>query len=704
MIRIKVDGKEIDVPEHFTLLQAAESAGAEVPRFCFHERLSVAGNCRMCLVEVKGGPPKPQASCALGVKDLRVGPNGELPEILTSSDMVKKGRAGVLEFLLINHPLDCPICDQGGECDLQDQAMAYGHTVSRYNESKRAVEEKYLGPLIKTAMTRCIHCTRCVRFITEVAGVSELGLTGRGEDAEIASYLESSLTSEMQGNIIDLCPVGALTSKPYEFKARPWELHKVETIDVMDALGSAIRVDIRGNAVLRILPRINDQINEEWISDKTRFVVDGLRSNRIDQPYVKGADGKFIAVSWGEALDKITQELQKTIKAGKANSVGALAGPLSGVEEMFALKELLASFGAHNVDCRQNNSTMHPIYGRGSYLFNSTIEGIDSADAILLIGTNPRIESAVLNSRILKRQRNAKIPIGFIGKQADLSYPYEFLGNGSQSIMDLLNRKSYFLDKLQKAKRPLIILGQAALSVDSGLEILRATLKLSELVGALTPEWNGFSVLQTEASAVGGLDIGFVPPVNITSQNIVCDSEILFLLGVDDLDLSQTSAFTIYIGTHGDKGANQADVILPASTYLEKSAIFVNMEGRPQLTSKVLFAPGEAKEDWSIIRALSESLNMKLPFDSLPQLRARLYNNYPHLANTNELTDTDINHLLEQAMEFKSLEEVNFLSTIHDFYLTNAIARSSKTLSECSAFFSAQKASSVKSPAKQRMG
>lgn len=686
MIKIKVDGKELDVPEHFTLLQAAEAAGVEVPRFCFHERLSIAGNCRMCLVEVKGGPPKPQASCALGVKDLRAGPNGELPEILTASPMVKKGRAGVLEFLLINHPLDCPICDQGGECDLQDQAMAFGRATSRYHEAKRAVEEKYLGPLVKTVMTRCIHCTRCVRFTTEVAGISELGLVGRGEDAEITSYLEHALTSELQGNIIDLCPVGALTAKPYEFKARPWEMHKVETLDVMDALGSSIRVDIRENAVMRILPRVNEEINEEWISDKTRFVVDGLRSNRIDRPYIKDSNNKFIETSWDEAFAAIAN----AVKANNREAIGAIAGPLSGVEEMFALKELLASLGSSNIDSRQHNSAIHPSYGRGSYLFNSSIEAIENADAILLVGANPRIEASVLNARILKRQRNGDIPIGVVGKAVNLRYPYEFLGEGTNSLEDLLNSDNNFVEKLKNAKHPLIIIGQAALSGKNGVANLFAALKLSDMVGALTPDWNGFCVLHTAASTVGGLDIGFVPSVDVTASDIIHNSKVLFLLGADEFDLSDKQAFTIYIGTHGDYGANNADVILPAATYLEKSAIFVNTEGRPQLTNKALFAPGQAKEDWSIIRALSAQLEVPLPFDSLQQLRALLYKKHPHLSKTNKIITSDVEELKALALRYKKLEVGDFSTVIEDFYLTNAIARSSKILSECSAFFNSQ--------------
>src|SRR5688572_28070749 len=410
MAKLKVDGKEIEVPDHYTLLQAAETACSEVPRFCFHERLSIAGNCRMCLVEVKGGPPKPQASCAMGVRDLRPGPNGELPEMFTNTPMVKKAREGVMEFLLINHPLDCPICDQGGECDLQDQAMAFGVDSSRYKENKRAVEDKYIGPLVKTIMNRCIHCTRCVRFTTEAGGLSELCLSRRGEDAEITTYLESGMTSELQGNVIDLCPLGALTSKPFAFTARPWELTKTESIDVMDAVGSAIRVDSRGREVMRIMPRVNDQVNEEWISDKTRFIWDGLRSQRLDRPYVRKGS-KLVAADWSEAFDAI----KKAVAKAKPERIGAIAGDLATVEEMYALKLLMQSLGSENIDCRQDGTALDPALGRASYIFNTTIEGIEQADAVLIIGSEPRLQASVLNARIRKRWKQGKLPVGVIG-------------------------------------------------------------------------------------------------------------------------------------------------------------------------------------------------------------------------------------------------------------------------------------------------
>ncbi|MGN6304293.1 MAG: NADH-quinone oxidoreductase subunit NuoG, partial [Mesorhizobium sp.] len=495
MAKLKVDGKEIEVPDHYTLLQAAEAAGAEVPRFCFHERLSIAGNCRMCLVEVKGGPPKPQASCAMGVRDLRPGPNGEPPEMFTNSPMVKKAREGVMEFLLINHPLDCPICDQGGECDLQDQAMAFGVDSSRFHENKRAVEDKYIGPLVKTIMTRCIHCTRCVRFTTEVAGISELGLIGRGEDAEITTYLEQAMTSELQGNVIDLCPVGALTSKPFAFTARPWELNKTESIDVMDAVGSAIRVDTRGREVMRVMPRNNDQVNEEWISDKTRFIWDGLRTQRLDRPYVRKG-GKLAPASWSEAFAAIKEAVGKAAP----EKIGAIAGDLAAVEEMYALKLLVSSLGSANVDCRQDGAALDPALGRGSYIFNSTIEGIEQADAILIVGANPRFEASVLNARIRKRFRAGPLPIGVIGEMGDLRYDYEALGAGPETLKDLADGNGKFFDKLKKAEKPLVIVGQGAVARSDGAAVLGLAAKLASAVGAVKDGWNGFAVLHHAAA------------------------------------------------------------------------------------------------------------------------------------------------------------------------------------------------------------
>ncbi|CVI20059.1 MULTISPECIES: NADH-quinone oxidoreductase subunit NuoG [Agrobacterium] len=682
MAKLKVDGKEIEVPDHFTLLQACEEAGAEVPRFCFHERLSVAGNCRMCLIEVKGGPPKPAASCAMGVRDVRGGPNGELPEVFTNTPMVKKAREGVMEFLLINHPLDCPICDQGGECDLQDQAMAFGIAGSRYAENKRAVEDKYIGPLVKTVMNRCIHCTRCVRFTTEVAGIAELGLIGRGEDAEITTYLEQAMTSELQGNVVDLCPVGALTSKPFAFTARPWELNKTETIDVMDALGSAIRVDTRGREVMRVMPRVNEAINEEWISDKSRFIWDGLKTQRLDRPYVR-KDGRLQPASWGEAFGAIKQ----AVAATSGSKIGAIAGDLASVEEMFALKSLLASLGSANVDCRQDGAALDPSLGRASYLFNSTIEGIEHADALLIVGANPRYEAAVLNARIRKRWRRGGFPIGVIGEAGELRYNYEYLGSGAETLSDLANGSHSFVEKLKSAKNPLIIIGQGALARADGAAVLAAAAKLAVSVGAISEEWNGFSVLHTAAARVGGLDIGFVPGEGgVAAAEMVTSMDVLFLLGADEIDLSNKGAkFTVYIGSHGDHGAMNADVILPGAAYTEKSGIWVNTEGRVQVGNRAGFAPGEAREDWAILRALSDVLGKKLPFDSLSALRGQLYVAHPHLAETDEIVAGNGADVEALAARAGSLNKSAFASPVKDFYLTNPIARASAVMAECSA-------------------
>ncbi|WP_075655570.1 NADH-quinone oxidoreductase subunit NuoG [Pseudochrobactrum sp. B5] len=682
MAKIKVDGNEIEVPDHYTLLQAAEEAGATVPRFCFHERLSIAGNCRMCLVEVKGGPPKPAASCAMGVRDLRPGPNGETPEIFTNTPMVKKAREGVMEFLLINHPLDCPICDQAGECDLQDQAMAFGTDGSRYRENKRAVENKYIGPLVKTIMTRCIHCTRCVRFTTEVAGISELGLTGRGEDAEITTYLERAMTSELQGNVIDLCPVGALTSKPYEFQARPWELNKTESIDVMDALGSNIRVDTRGREVMRIMPRLNEQVNEEWISDKTRFIWDGLRTQRLDRPYVR-VNGRLQAASWSEAFAAVKAAVAKT----SAAKIGAIAGDLANVEELYALKSLMTKLGSVNIDARQDGVALDPKFGRASYIFNPTIEGIEQADAILIVGSNPRFEASVLNARILKRQRQGGLQIGLIGEQADLRYAYNYLGAGSDTLAQVASGKDKFFDVLKNAQRPLILIGQGALTGETGEAVLAQAAALANAVGAVSEEWNGFAVLHTAAARVGALDLGFVPGEGgAKAADMVGQMDVLFLAGADELDLSNKgSSFVVYIGTHGDAGAHAADVILPGSTYTEKSGTYVNTEGRVQLANRAGFAPGEAKEDWAILRALSDVLGAKLPFDSLAQLRAALYADYPHMAQIDAVAAGQVADIAALGAKAAPVKGVAFVSPVTDFYLTNPIARASAVMAECSA-------------------
>ena len=682
MAKLKVDGKEIEVPDHYTLLQAAEEAGAEVPRFCFHERLSIAGNCRMCLVEVKGGPPKPQASCAMGVRDLRPGPNGEAPEIFTTTPMVKKAREGVMEFLLINHPLDCPICDQGGECDLQDQAMAFGLDGSRYQENKRAVEDKYIGPLVKTIMTRCIHCTRCVRFTTEVAGISELGLIGRGEDAEITTYLEQAMTSELQGNVIDLCPVGALTSKPYAFQARPWELTKTESIDVMDAVGSAIRVDSRGREVMRILPRVNEAVNEEWISDKTRFVWDGLRTQRLDRPYVR-RNGKLLPASWADAFAAIREAVAKAAP----DRIGAIAGDLATVEEMYALRQLMLSLGSQNIDCRQDGAALDPSLGRASYIFNPTIEGIEQADAVLIIGSNPRFEASVLNARIRKRWRLGNLPVGIIGEVGDTRYDYVALGAGPDSLKDLAAGNGSFFEVLAQAKKPLIIVGQGALARADGRAVLGLAAKLAGIVGAVTDGWNGFAVLHDAAARVGGLDLGLVPGEGGKDVEAMMGAlDVLFLLGADELDMGRIgSAFTVYVGTHGDAGAHRADVILPGAAYTEKSGTFVNTEGRVQMANRAGFAPGDAREDWAVLRALSDVLGKKLPFDSLAQLRSRLYADHPHFAAIDRIATPDAGAVARAAKLGGRLGKGAFTSPVKDFYLTNPIARASAVMAECSA-------------------
>ena len=686
MAKLIIDGNEVEVPDHYTILQACEEAGAEIPRFCFHERLSIAGNCRMCLVEVKGGPPKPQASCALGVRDCRPGPNGEPPEIMTKSPMVKKAREGVMEFLLINHPLDCPICDQGGECDLQDQAMAYGVDKNRFAENKRAVEDKYIGPLVRTKMTRCIHCTRCVRFTTEVAGISELGLLGRGEDAEITTYLETAMTSEMQGNVIDLCPVGALTSRPYQDTARPWELRKTETIDAMDGMGSSIRVDARGREVMRIMPRLHEDVNEEWISDKTRFIWDGLRSQRLDQPYVR-KNRKLVPATWDEAFAAIA----KKVKATKPEKIGTIAGGLVPVEEMYALKKLMLSLGSPNIDCRAVGSTVDPSRGRESYLFNATIAGIEQSDALLIIGSNPRMEAAVLNSRILKRVKMGDYPVGVIGEAADLRYDYEHLGTGADALKTLVSGKGKFASLLKKAKNPLIILGQGAFNRKDGAAILGLATELAVKTGTVTKDWNGLSVLHIAASQVGGMDVGFVPQKGGKSTgDMLKNMDIMFLHSADEVDMNAIKGFVIYMGSHGDAGAHHADVILPGSAYTEKSVTYVNTEGRVQMTSRAAYAPGQAKEDWAILRALSAVLGKPLPFDSLSDLRKQLYAEHPHFSMLDEVAAGGISDVKAFANAMGATATAKTLaapltSPIKDYYMTNPVARASKVMAECSA-------------------
>ena len=676
MSKIIIDGKELDVPPEYTLLQACETAGAEVPRFCFHERLSVAGNCRMCLVEVKGGPPKPTASCAMAVKDLRPGPNGEPPVVETNSPMVRKARKGVLEFLLINHPLDCPICDQGGECDLQDQTMGYGADSSRFAENKRAVEDKYLGALVKTSMNRCIQCTRCIRFVTEVAGVPELGAIGRGEDMEITSYLEQALTSELQGNVVDLCPVGALTSKPTAFHARPWEYVKTESIDVMDALGSAIRIDSRGREVVRILPRVNEAVNEEWISDKTRHVVDGLKTQRLDRPYVR-VEGKLKPATWGEAFAAIAAKA----KATAAARIGALVGDLASVEEMFALKGLMDKLGAANVDCRQDGAKLDPKLGRAAYLFNSTVAGIDEADAIMIISSNPRLEAPVLNARIRKRWLKGDCLIGVVGEKADLTYGYNYLGAGPEALAAFAEHPP------ANKTKPMFILGAGALARIDGAAVLSLAAKAALSLGVVKDGWNGFNILHGAASRVGGLELGLVPGdggLNAPAMARAGAVDLIFNLGADEIDVER-GAFVVYIGTHGDRGAHRADVILPGAAYPEKTGVYVNTEGRPQFAERATFPPGDAREDWAILRALSDALGARLPYDSLAALRAALAAAHPDLVKYDVIAPVDPSVFAVLAAGGGALERAPFASPVADFYLTNPIARASRVMAECSA-------------------
>ena len=684
MTKLIIDGKEIDVPPEYTLLQACEAAGAEIPRFCYHERLSIAGNCRMCLVEIKGGP-KPVASCAWGVRDCRPGPKGEPPEISTRSPMVKKAREGVMEFLLINHPLDCPICDQGGECDLQDQAMGYGVDTSRFAENKRAVEDKYLGALVKTSMNRCIQCTRCVRFSAEVCGAPEMGATGRGEDMEITTYLETALSSELQGNLVDICPVGALTSKPYAFAARPWELGKTQSIDATDGVGSAIRVDTRGREVMRILPRVNEAVNEEWISDKTRHVVDGLRTQRLDRPYIR-ENGNLRAATWSEAFAAIAAKAR--LSDGKR--IGAIAGDHAAVEEMFALKDLLAKYGSVNLSV-QGGDAFDPKAGRGSYIFNPTIAGIEHADALLIVGSNPRKEAAILNARIRKRWRSGQLKIGLIGPKADLTYRYDYLGAGTDSLSDVAARKHSFAEVLRAAKKPIILVGSGAAARHDGSAVLALAAKLALDFGVVNDGWNGFGVLHDAASRVGALDIGFaggaggLSAAQMTTFGML---DVLFLLGADEIK-APDGTFVVYIGTHGDRGAHRADVILPGAAYTEKSGIYVNTEGRVQMANRAAFPPGEAREDWAIIRALSEALGKKLAYDSVATLRQALFKAVPHLMRIDQIEAGKATDIRTLAGKGGSIEKGPFKSSVEDFYLTNPIARASAVMAECSRLASA---------------
>ncbi|UWQ09983.1 NADH-quinone oxidoreductase subunit NuoG [Aliiroseovarius crassostreae] len=654
--KIVIDDMEVEVDGAMTLIQACEVAGVEVPRFCYHERLSIAGNCRMCLVEVVGGPPKPAASCAMQVRDLRPGPEGQPPVVKTNSPMVKKAREGVMEFMLINHPLDCPICDQGGECDLQDQAVAYGLSGSRFKEQKRAVDDLDLGPLVSTTMTRCISCTRCVRFTTEVAGIAQMGQTGRGEDAEITSYLNQTLDSNLQGNIIDLCPVGALTSKPYAFTARPWELTKTETIDVMDALGSNIRVDTKGREVKRILPRNHDGVNEEWISDKTRFIWDGLRRQRLDTPYIR-ENGKLRKAGWGEALTAAAEAM-------KGKKVAGLIGDLANVEMAFSLKTLIEGLGG-KVECRVDNARL-PTDNRSGYVGNASIEDIDNAKFIQLIGTNPRVEAPVLNARIRKAWLKGA-NVGLVGEATDLTYEYAHVGNDRAALESLLS-KDY---GAVKDAPSVVIVGMGALREADGLAVLAAAMKLAEDTSSK------LMVLHTAAGRVGALDVGAVTEGGIEAATH--DAEVIFNMGADEIDID-AGPTVIYMGSHGDRGAMRADIILPGAAYTEEAGLFVNTEGRPQLAQRAAFPVGEAKENWAILRALSAELGQTLPWDSLAGLRQAMVDAVPHLAAIDQVVENSW-----QPLTTGSLGKASFRYVIGDFYLTNPIARASEVMAELSA-------------------
>ena len=654
--KVIIDGTEVEVDGAMTLIQACEEAGIEIPRFCYHERLSIAGNCRMCLVEVVGGPPKPAASCAMQVRDLRPGPEGQPPVVKTNSPMVKKAREGVMEFLLINHPLDCPICDQGGECDLQDQAMAYGVDFSRFREPKRAAVDLDLGPLVETHMTRCISCTRCVRFTTEVAGISQMGQTGRGEDSEITSYLGETLDSNLQGNIIDLCPVGALVSKPYAFTARPWELSKTESIDVMDALGSNIRVDTKGREVMRMLPRNHDGVNEEWISDKTRFVWDGLRRQRLDTPYIREA-GKLRKATWPEAL-------AAAANAMKGKKIAGLIGDLAPVEATYALKSMIEGLGG-TVECRTDGAKL-PAGNRGAYVGTAKIEDIDTAKMIMLIGTNPRVEAPVLNARIRQAwTRGANV--GLLGEAVDLTYDYAHVGTDHAALQKLADQEIGDTKDVES----LVIVGQGALQAKDGEAVLAAAIKLAE------NSKSKLMVLHTAASRVGALDVGAVTEGGVMVA--LEEAEVIYNLGMDEGDISD-GPFVIYQGSHGDRGAHRADVILPAAAYTEENGLFVNTEGRPQLAMRAGFAPGEAKENWAILRALSAELGATLPYDSLAQLRKALVADVPHLGAIDEVADNEIAPLKAGKMAKGPVRYA-----VADFYLTNPIARASQLMAELSA-------------------
>ncbi len=672
MATVTINNKEVQVPDQATIIQACELADVEIPRFCYHERLSIAGNCRMCLVEVEGGPPKPVASCAMNVADGM--------KIKTDSPMVKKAREGVMEFLLANHPLDCPICDQGGECDLQDQAYQYGHEDSEYSENKRAVKKKNLGPLIKTEMTRCIHCTRCVRFTTDVAGSSELGAIGRGETMEITSYLEKSMTSELSGNVIDLCPVGALTSKPYAFKARPWELKKTETIDIMDAVVSNIRMDVRGLEVMRILPRLNEEINEEWISDKTRFCYDGLKYQRLDSAYIK-KNGKLQKTSTQNAISEIVKKINQL----NGEEIGALSGSLSSANEIYALKTLLDKLKSPNYDCRLSGEKLTSS-DRASYLFNTSIAKIEESDLCLLIGVNPKKDAPILNSKITKKSLNSNYKIGAIGLDQELTYKYQNLGSSVEDLKSIINDQSEFSQALQQAKKPILILGSDALKLDSGAQILNLTKKIAEKYNFIQENFNGFNFLSKSTGLINGLELGFdkSSTANIVEKCQDSQIKLLFLLGVDDdIEFEKLGkSYKIYIGSHGDKGAKNADIILPGQAFSEKEAIYINLEGRPQKTTRAVFGPENSKPDDELIIQIAKKAKIDLGFENSQEIQQEIAKNYQFLSQPDQIVQANWQKSTESEDDISNSQKIN--SSDYDFYQTNQIARSSRILARCS--------------------
>jgi NADH-quinone oxidoreductase subunit G len=675
MPKLTIDGIEIEVAPGTSVLQACEQLGIEIPRFCYHDRLSVPANCRMCLVEMEGSP-KPIASCAL--------PAADNMKIKTDSEVTKKARKGVMEFLLINHPLDCPICDQGGECDLQDQAMAYGFDRGRFTEGKRAVAEKYMGPLIKTFMTRCIHCTRCVRFAEEIAGVSELGTLGRGENLEIGTYVEEAVKSELSGNLVDVCPVGALTSKPYAFTARPWELKKTDTIDVMDAVGSNIRVDARGREVLRVLPRLHEDVNEEWLADKSRYAIDGLKTQRLDRPYIR-VNGKLRAASWSEAFAHIGE----TLKNIPGERIAAIAGDLCDVESMFALKQLMGALGSANLDCRQDGANFDAA-SRAGYLFNPGIAAIEQADVIVLIGANPRWEAPLVNARIRKRWLKGGLTVAAIGAEFPLTFPVVSLGSGAGALQALAEGKSEFAQTLRAAKNPIVIAGQGAFIREDGKAVHAALHGLCETYGIVREGWNGFAMLHTAAARVGALDIGFTPGAGGRDFRGILEGaqsgaiEAVYLLGADEFDTSRLGrAFVIYQGHHGDRGAHRADVILPGAAYVEKDGIYVNTEGRVQYARRAVYPLGDAREDWKILRALSAVLGRTLPYDTQTALRAALRAAHSQFAQEDRLIAAPWSAFGTAG----ALHDRPFVSPIANYYMTDPISRASETMARCTAAF-----------------